>query len=110
MKPRIREADMRSLNRRSMYSIFAPLDPNEPLPRELRQESRRFRLFGGEVPFDEDAADRRQLAGLIWLPALGLVLLLSAWANEGPLRTVAAVALLGVGVWRFAKSGRRKPR
>jgi hypothetical protein len=101
---------MRSLNRRSMYSIFAPLDPNEPLPRELRQESRRFRLFGGEVPLNEDAADRRQLAGLLWLPALGLVLLLCAWADLGVLRTVGAVALLGIGLWRFAESGRRKSR
>jgi hypothetical protein len=67
-------------------------------------------LFGGEVPLNEDAADRRQLAGLLWLPGLGLVLLLSAWANEGPLRTVGAVALLGLGLWRFAASGKRKSR
>jgi hypothetical protein len=93
-----------------MYRIFAPLDPNEPLPRELLHESRRFRLFGGEVPLSEDAADRRQVAGLLWLPGLGLVLLLSAWANEGALRTVAAVALLGLGLWRLASSGERKSR
>jgi hypothetical protein len=101
---------MRSLDRRSMYSIFAPLDADEPLPRELLHESRRFRLFGGEVPLSEDAADRRQLAGLIWLPALGLVLLLSGWANLGALRTVGAVALLGVGLWRFAGSSQRRSR
>jgi hypothetical protein len=98
----------RSLERRSMYSIFAPLDPNEPLPREVRYESqRRYRLFG-EVPPDENAAGRMELAGMLWLPALGLVLLLSAWANAGVLRTLGAVALLFVAFWRFARSGERK--
>jgi hypothetical protein len=62
------------------------------------------------VPLNEDAADRRQLAGLLFLPGLGLVLLLSAWANEGPLRTVGAVALLGLALWRFATSGKHKLR
>jgi hypothetical protein len=98
---------MRSLDRRSMYSIFAPLDANEPLPRELLHEARRFRLFGGEVRLEEDAAGRRELAGILWLPALGLVLLLSAWANLGVTRTVGAVALLVAGLWRFARSGKR---
>jgi hypothetical protein len=101
---------MRSLNRRSMYSIFAPLDPNEPLPRELRHESRRFRLFGGQVPLNEDAADRRQLAGLLWLPALGLVLLLTAWAGVNVFLVLGSVVMLFVGTWLFAGSGRRKSR
>jgi hypothetical protein len=101
----------RSLERKRLYTIFAPLDPNEPLPRELLHEARRrYRLFGDEVPPDEDAAGRRELAGMLWLPALGLVLLLSAWANMGALRTVGAVTLLLVGFWRFARSGRRKSR
>jgi hypothetical protein len=100
---------MRSLDRRSMYSIFAPLDASEPLPGELLQEARRYRLFGGEVPLDENAAGRMELAGLLWLPALGLVLLLSAWANVGALRTVGAVVLLCVLLWRFARSGRHTP-
>ena len=34
----MRESDLRSLNRKSMYAIFAPLDPNERLPRELLYE------------------------------------------------------------------------
>ena len=99
---------MRSLDRRSMYSIFAPLDPNEPLPREVLHESPRCRLFGPEVPPDEDAAGRMELAGMLWLPALGLVLLLSAWANAGALRTLGAGVLLFVAFWRFARSGERK--
>jgi hypothetical protein len=100
----------RSLDRKSMYSIFAPLDPNEPLPREILHEAPRFRLFGSAVPPDEDAVGRMELAGMLWLPALGLVLLLSAWANAGAFRTVGAVALLLVAFWRFARSGKRRSR
>ena len=35
------ERDLRSLDRRSMYSIFAPLDADERLPRELILEGKR---------------------------------------------------------------------
>jgi hypothetical protein len=101
---------MRSLDRRSMYGIFAPLDADEPLPRELLHEARRFRLFGGEARLEEDAAGRRELAGLLWLPALGVVLLLSAWADLGGTRTVGAVALLLAAFWRFARSGKHSSR
>src|SRR5260370_424257 len=38
--------DLRSLERRSMYSIFHPLDMNERLPRELILEGRRHRWLG----------------------------------------------------------------
>jgi hypothetical protein len=93
-----------------MYRIFAPLDANEPLPRELLHESRRFRLFGGEVPLNEDATDRRQLAGLLWLPALGLLLLLTAWAGLNVVLALGAVVMLFVAAWVFAGSGRRKSR
>jgi hypothetical protein len=93
-----------------MYSIFAPLDANERLPRELLHEARRYRLLGGELRLEEDAGGRMELAGLLWLPSLGLVLLLSAWANWGGTRTVAAIALLLAGLWRFARSGRRSRR
>ena len=30
----LRESDLRSLERRRMYTIFRPLDADEPLPRE----------------------------------------------------------------------------
>ena len=40
------ERDLRSLNRRSMYSIFAPLDADERLPRELLMEARRAKQLG----------------------------------------------------------------
>ena len=56
------ERDLRSLDRRSMYSIFAPLDANERLPRELIIEGKRHRTLG-----------RRELAGALWLPTILLI-------------------------------------
>jgi hypothetical protein len=56
------ERELRSLDRRSMYSIFAPLDAEERLPRELILEGRRHRIIG-----------RRELAGALWLPTLFLI-------------------------------------
>ena len=46
-----------------MYSIFAPLDAEERLPRELILEARRHRIVG-----------RRELAAALWLPTLFLLL------------------------------------
>jgi hypothetical protein len=56
------ERDLRSLERRSMYSIFAPLDVDERLPRELILEAKRHRTLG-----------RRELAGALWLPTIFLI-------------------------------------
>ena len=56
------ERELRSLDRRSMYSIFAPLDADERLPRELILEGKRHRIIG-----------RRELAGALWLPTLFLI-------------------------------------
>jgi hypothetical protein len=63
MARHIEERDLRSLERRSMYSIFAPLDADERLPRELILEGRRHRIVGG-----------RELAGALWLPTLFLIM------------------------------------
>ena len=63
---RLEERDLRSLERRSMYTIFHPLDVDEPLPRELIQEGWRHRM--GEIRFVE-------LTGALYLPALIVVLL-----------------------------------
>jgi hypothetical protein len=57
------QRDLRSLDRRSMYSIFAPLDANERLPRELILEGKRHRTIG-----------RREVAGALWLPVVFLIL------------------------------------
>jgi hypothetical protein len=61
------ERDLRSLDRRSMYSIFAPLDANERLPRELIMEGKRHRTVG-----------RRELAAALWLPTVFLILAIAS--------------------------------
>jgi hypothetical protein len=88
---------MRSLDRRSMYRIFAPLDAGEPLPRELLLEGRRHRTVG-----------RRELAGALWLPALAVVLLLAAWGNVNGIMALGVIVMLFVTFWAFARSGERK--
>ncbi len=61
------ERELRSLDRRSMYSIFAPLDADERLPRELILEGKRHRMIG-----------RRELAGALWLPTLFLIVVIAS--------------------------------
>jgi hypothetical protein len=90
------ERELRSLERRSMYSIFAPLDADERLPRELILEARRHKTLG-----------RRELAGALWLPALFLVLALVARARVGSLEAFAVVGLLYAAFWAFVLLGRR---
>jgi hypothetical protein len=87
---------MRSLERRRMYEIFAPLDADERLPRELLLEGRRFRSLG-----------RREAAGVLWLPSLLLTLTAVTWmGGSGPaVIGVAAAVLVGLGL--FAQSGKR---
>src|SRR5258708_17385096 len=80
--------DLRSLERRSMYSIFAPLDADERLPRELILEAKRHKTLG-----------RRELAGALWLPALFLIVALISWARFSALQAFGLVSLLFCGVW-----------
>jgi hypothetical protein len=63
---RTEDRELRSLDRRSMYSIFAPLDSDERLPRELILEGKRHRIIG-----------RRELAGALWLPTLFLIVVIA---------------------------------
>jgi hypothetical protein len=88
--------DLRSLDRRSMYSIFAPLDAEERLPRELILEARRHRTLG-----------RREFAGALWLPALFLILALISWAKVHTAMAFGGVALLYAGLWAFVLLGDR---
>jgi hypothetical protein len=97
MKTQVREADMRSLERRSMYSIFAPLDPNERLPRELLIEQRRFRTVG-----------RREVAGLLWLPALLLTITAVGWIGVPAAIGMGAIMILSS--WLYVQSGKQKTR
>ena len=97
----------RSLERRSMYSIFAPLDPNERLPRESLREGRLgLQLY--RVNVDHRRLSRRELATALTIPALVLLLAVSGWAKANFALTLGAVCLLLVGIVVFAFSGRRK--
>jgi hypothetical protein len=82
-----------------MYSIFAPLDPDEPLPRELLIEAKRYRQLG-----------RRELAGALWLPSLLIVLSLGSWQKLSGIQVLGAVVLLFAGFGLFAMSDDRRGR
>jgi|SRR5215831_11200310 len=89
--------ELRSLERQSMYSIFAPLDPDERLPRELLMEGRRYRQIG-----------RRELAGALWLPALCLLLALSGRVTSSGLVVLGAISLMYGGFWAFILLGKHR--
>jgi len=91
-----RESDLRSLERRSMYAIFAPLDEEERLPRELILEGKRHRAVG-----------RRELAGAMWLPAIFLILFLAGWGKLDAVAALVAIAAAFVGLWAFVLVGKR---
>ena len=94
---RLEERDLRSLERRSMYTIFHPLDVDEPLPRELIQEGWRHRM--GEIRFVE-------LTGALYLPALIVVLLVLGSMHVNPLLGFIVMASLLVGFFIYALSAR----
>jgi hypothetical protein len=87
---------MRSLDRRRMYEIFAPLDADERLPRELLLEGRRYRSLG-----------RREAAGVLWLPSLLLMLYVVSWLGLSGPAAIAVAASVLVGLVLFAQSGKR---
>ena len=93
------EPALRSLDRRSMHSIFAQLDPNERLPRELIYEAQRLRIY-------KDDPGWRHLASLAWPPAvvltIGLATSLFASASVG----LVAAALLFIAFAWFIFRGR----
>ncbi|MEO8743849.1 MAG: hypothetical protein ABI334_01030 [Candidatus Dormiibacterota bacterium] len=93
------ERDLRSLNRRSMYSIFAPLDADERLPRELLMEARRAKQLG-----------RRELAGALWLPLLAVILTVAAWGKMAPLPAAGMIAAGFGGLCAFVLLGKRAPK
>jgi len=88
------ERDLRSLDRPRMYTIFKPLDPEEPLPRELLLAARRQRTVG-----------RRELAGALWLPGVVAIMLLAQAGHLGVVPAGALLALLLVGLTVFAFKG-----
>lgn len=92
----MRESDLRSLERPRMYEIFAPLDADEPLPRELLMAARRHRTIG-----------RWELAGALWLPALAVILTLGAWSRMPPMLAIGLVGLTLGGLIAYGFAGRR---
>ena len=92
----LRESDMRSLERKSMYGIFSPLDPNERLPRELIEEGRRYKKVG-----------RRELAGFMWFPAIFVLLAIFGWIGANAVIALLACAVALGALFVFAFSDRR---
>ena len=82
-----------------MYSIFADLDPEEPLPRELVREAKRHRYF---------SIKRMEIAAFLYIPALLLAIFAMGSMNLDPTLAfgVAGVLLLAflvyamIGEWR----------
>lgn len=69
----LEERDLRSLERRSMYAIFAPLDGNDGLSRELALDDKSNPTRSGELAvwgFLRRRARRRPSADESWVPAM----------------------------------------
>jgi hypothetical protein len=93
----LQERDLRSLERRSMYSIFHPLDAGERLPRELILEGDRHRLMD---------IRRLELAGALYLPTLMLALLVMGSVGVSAPVAFGVAGLLLAGFLLYALSGK----
>jgi|ERR671934_1108272 hypothetical protein len=87
MRRRLELRDLRSLERRSMYSIFHPLDVNERLPRELILEGRRYRWL---------ELRHLEILGFVYLPLLILTVVILGSFSMLVAFAVAGVAFAGV--------------
>ena len=70
---RLEERDLRSLDRRSMYSIFGPLEEAEPLSRDLEQDDRATPTRAGELwvwGFLGRSRRRPRVRSEEWIPAM----------------------------------------
>jgi hypothetical protein len=73
MDRRLSERDLRSLERRSMYSIFAPLDEDDHLSRDLRLRDEATPTEAGKLAvwgFLRRRDRRRQSPDDQWVPAM----------------------------------------
>ena len=95
MPKRLELRDLRSLERRSMYSIFHPLDVDERLPRELLLEGRRYRFF---------ELRHLELFGFLYLPGLIFTVVVVGTFNMALAFAIGGLMLLGV--FAFALSAR----
>ena len=84
------DTQLRSLERESMYSIFAPLDPDERLPRELLLARPTRHIWGIDMGW-------QHFAGIVWVPALAVTLATMMWQYRS-----AAVALAMSGLLLIA--------
>jgi len=98
-----------SLQPTSLDSIFAPLDPNERLPREqLIQDNRNWmtqalgRAENRNWTIWDLKFGRQLAAGLLWPPAMLIVFGLTMWVTGSPLAAFVATGALLVAFWRFA--------
>ena len=99
MRRRLELRDLRSLERRSMYSIFHPLDPNERLPRELILEGRRYRHL--------DKGTVLSIVGVLYLPALMLSIIVMGSFQVGMVVAFAIAGVALLGVYLYAVLARR---
>src|SRR5438309_11104954 len=71
---RLEERDLRSLERRSMYSIFAPLNGSDGLSRELALDDQANPTRAGELAvwgfLGRRRRRRRRVADEVWVPAM----------------------------------------
>jgi hypothetical protein len=88
---------MRSLERRRMYSIFRPLDADEPLPREKLVEGRRHLL--GEIR-------RLEVAAVLYIPALFLTIYVLGSAGVNPLVAFGIAGAMFVAFFGWVVSGK----
>ena len=110
--------ELRSLSRRSMYQIFAPLDTEERLPRELLLDGQESGWFGGPVRDFLGAGlptrryrliGKRHIAGFLWGPALMAALALVIWAGGNLLAALAAFAMLLALFWLITSPADQAP-
>ncbi|HYU63164.1 MAG TPA: hypothetical protein VEN12_05230 [Verrucomicrobiae bacterium] len=98
MGGRLELRDLRSLERRSMYSIFHPLDPDERLPRELILEGKRYRMLEKRTLF--------AIVGVAYLPTLMLAVIVLGSLNVSALVAFGLAGLALIGVYVYVVSTR----
>jgi hypothetical protein len=95
----LQERDLRSLERKSMYSIFHPLDADERLPRELILEGKRHLMID---------IRRLELAGALYLPALLLAVVVMGSSGVNPLVAFGVAGLMFAAFLIYTMSVRHR--
>ena len=82
-----------------MYSIFPPLDGDEPLTREMIREAKRQRYF---------SVKRMEIAAYLYLPALMVIVLVVASMHVSALIGFAAAGVVLAAFFVYAMIGEWK--